>query len=97
MRLTVLSVLTGGLLLFAGAFAYGQPAKLLSAGGGTTLLQQEDAAKIQAVYAGWRDAVRNSEIDGYLKVLHKDVRLLPPNAAAIQGRDNYAQFFSAGI
>lgn len=52
----------------------------------------DDERQIRALYAAWRDAVESSSIDGYLSVLHADVRLLPPGAAAIQGRENYRAF-----
>ena len=52
----------------------------------------DDIAQIEALYASWRQAVEASDIQGYLGILHADVRLLPPGAAAVDGRDNYAKF-----
>ena len=51
-----------------------------------------DVAQIEALYASWRQAVQASDIDGYIGILHADVRLLPPGAAAVDGRENYAAF-----
>ena len=52
----------------------------------------DDIAQIEALYASWRQAVEASDIQGYLRILHADVRLLPPGAAAVDGRENYAKF-----
>ena len=54
----------------------------------------DDVKAIEALYAGWRHAVEHSNIDGYLAILHQDIRLLPPGAAAVQGRDNYGKFLA---
>lgn len=59
---------------------------------GKVIEKTGDIEQIQKLYASWRDAVENSNIDGYVNVLHEDVRLLPPGAPAIQGRVNYARF-----
>ncbi len=52
----------------------------------------DDVAQIEGLYATWRRAVEASDVQGYLGILHADVRLLPPGAAAVDGRDNYAKF-----
>jgi uncharacterized protein (TIGR02246 family) len=59
---------------------------------GSALDVKADVKAIEALYAGWRHAVEHSNIDGYLAILHDDIRLLPPGAAALQGRDNYGKF-----
>ena len=51
-----------------------------------------DEEAIAALYQSWRGAVEASDIEGYLNVLRSDVRLLPPGADAIDGRDNYGRF-----
>ena len=53
---------------------------------------QVEAENIQALYQAWRDAVERSDIDGYVSLLHPNVRLLPPGAEPIEGADNYAAF-----
>ena len=56
--------------------------------------EKADIKAIEVLYAGWRHAVEHSNIDGYLAILHQDIRLLPPGAAAVQGRDNYGEFLA---
>lgn len=51
-----------------------------------------DVQKIAAMYADWRDAVEDENLPAYLSILHADVRMLPPGAPVIQGRDGYAEF-----
>ena len=51
-----------------------------------------DVAEIEALYATWRDAVRGSDINGYLGILHPEIRLLPPGAPAINGLGAYEAF-----
>ena len=53
---------------------------------------RDDEEAIAALYQSWRTAVQASDIQGYLDVLRSDVRLLPPGADAIDGRDNYGRF-----
>jgi ketosteroid isomerase-like protein len=48
--------------------------------------------KIETLYAEYRKAVESSSLPGYLRVLHPDVRLLPPGAPAIDTAERYAQF-----
>ncbi len=48
--------------------------------------------EIAALYAGWRAAVEASSIPGYLDILHDDIRMLPPGAPAIVGREAYGTF-----
>ncbi|EED36587.1 conserved hypothetical protein [Luminiphilus syltensis NOR5-1B] len=52
----------------------------------------DEVAVIEAFYADYRDAVEASSIPGYLDALHPDVRLLPPGAKPIDGRDRYSTF-----
>lgn len=51
-----------------------------------------DIREIDALYATWREAVETGDIAKYVSVLHPDVRLLPPGAAAIEGAANYGRF-----
>ena len=51
-----------------------------------------DVREIEALYATWREAVEAADIPKYVSVLHPDVRLLPPGAAAIAGAANYGRF-----
>jgi ketosteroid isomerase-like protein len=57
--------------------------------------QADDAADVAAIdqlYADWRKAVESADIDGYVAVLDTNVRLLPPDAEAIVGAENYRHF-----
>ncbi|MCC5871088.1 MAG: nuclear transport factor 2 family protein [Gammaproteobacteria bacterium] len=54
--------------------------------------ESEDIQEIDALYATWREAVETGDIPQYVSVLHPEVRLLPPGAAAIVGADNYGRF-----
>ena len=51
-----------------------------------------DTSEILGLYQGWRDAVENANIDGYVAVLHADISLRPPGAQGLDGRDNYSAF-----
>ena len=51
-----------------------------------------DVKAIVGLYAKWRQAVEGADIPGYISVLHKDVRLIPPGAEVIAGADNYRRF-----
>jgi len=51
-----------------------------------------ETARIEQLYAEYRDAVEAGSIAGYLDVLHPQVRLLPPGADAIDGAERYAGF-----
>ena len=51
-----------------------------------------EVAKIEQLYAQYRQAVEAGSIAGYLDVLHPEVRLLPPGADAIDGAERYAGF-----
>ncbi len=51
-----------------------------------------DVKAIEQLYADWREAVETSDIPRYLEAIHPDVRLLPPGAPAIVGRDAYGEF-----
>ena len=51
-----------------------------------------DVAAIEQLYAGWRAAVEGADIDGYVAVLHEDVRLMPPGAADIVSAAAYRAF-----
>lgn len=53
---------------------------------------EDDVDAIGGLYASWRQAVAAADIPAYVKVLHPDVRLLPPGAPPIVGADNYAGF-----
>ncbi|MBM4383810.1 MAG: nuclear transport factor 2 family protein [Deltaproteobacteria bacterium] len=48
--------------------------------------------KIESLYAEYRRAVEGSSIPGYLRVLHPDVRLMPPGAPAIDTAKRYGEF-----
>lgn len=48
--------------------------------------------KIEKLYAEYREAVEASSLAGYLRVLHPDVRLLPPGAPAIDTAKRYGEF-----
>jgi len=60
----------------------------------TPLVQASDAdvKAIESLYADWRTAVESSDIPGYVAGLHKHVRMLPPNAPAVQDASSYADF-----
>lgn len=51
--------------------------------------------KIEILYAEYRKAVESSSIAGYLRVLHPEVRLLPPGAPAIDTARRYGEFLQA--
>ena len=51
-----------------------------------------DIAAIEKLYADWRQAVEHADIDGYVAVLHSDVRLMPPGADDIVGAASYRAF-----
>ncbi len=51
-----------------------------------------DAESIEQLYVAYRAAVVGGSIEGYVAVLHPEVRLLPPGAPAIDGAANYASF-----
>ncbi len=57
-----------------------------------TASADNDHDKINALFGTWRTAVESSDIASYVSVLHPDVKLLPPGAAPIIGRDAYAKF-----
>lgn len=80
-------MLRGTLLLIAGL--------LIGSMASSSAANSSDAAdrrEIEALYALWRDAVETADIPKYVSVLHPDVRLLPPGAAAIVGAANYGRF-----
>ena len=52
----------------------------------------EDKVAIEQVYADWRAAVETADIPGYVSVLADDVKLMPPDADAIVGKDGYGAF-----
>ena len=52
----------------------------------------DNVMAINKVYADWRRAVENADIPGYVAVLAEDVRLMPPDADAIAGKDGYGAF-----
>lgn len=59
---------------------------------GATSRHDADVREIDALYATWREAVETADIPKYVSVLHPEVRLLPPGAAAIVGAANYGSF-----
>lgn len=65
---------------------------LLSSGQAWADSDQESVQEIDALYAGWRTAVESADIPGYVSVLHKHVRLMPPGADVIEGADAYGAF-----
>jgi uncharacterized protein (TIGR02246 family) len=52
----------------------------------------DDAGAIRALYTEYKRAVESGDLAGYVRVLHPEVRLLPPGADAIVGAQNYARF-----
>ena len=60
--------------------------------GSAAVVRADDVAQIDALYAGWRDAVGSSDIPAYLQALDPDVRLLPPGADPIVGAAGYGEF-----
>lgn len=52
----------------------------------------EDIEKILQLYKDYLVAVESSDLEGYLDVLHPEIRLLPPGAPTIAGAENYAEF-----
>ena len=48
--------------------------------------------KIENLYVEYRKAVESGSLAGYLRVLHPDVRLLPPGAPAIDTAQRYGEF-----
>lgn len=53
---------------------------------------EADVAAIRQLQADWNAAVEQGSIKGYLAVLDADVELMPTDAPAIRGRDNYGRF-----
>ena len=51
-----------------------------------------DADRIEKLYVDYRKAVETSSIDGYVAVLHPEVRLMPPGTPVIDGAEHYASF-----
>ncbi len=52
----------------------------------------DDVKAIDQLFATWRQAVENADIPLYTSVLHEDVRLIPPGADVIAGREAYRAF-----
>ncbi len=52
----------------------------------------EDTDAIVALYAKWRLAVETADIPAYVSVLSEDVKLMPPDADAIIGKQGYGAF-----
>ena len=65
---------------------------LCSSPGHTDNHADNDVAQIDQLYADWRAAVERADIDAYVKLLHKDVRLLPPGAPPIVSAASYREF-----
>ena len=53
---------------------------------------QEDIEAIQALYAGWRDAVQTGSIPGYLACLDDNIRMMAPGAPDVYGIGSYEEF-----
>jgi len=51
-----------------------------------------DERTIEALYADYRRAVEEGDLEGYQRVLHPEVRLMPPGAPAIDTAERYGQF-----
>ena len=51
-----------------------------------------DRMDIINLYKSWHDAVENSNIDGYINSLDKNITLIPPGGPIISGSDNYRNF-----
>ena len=47
---------------------------------------------IENLYEKWREAVATADINSYVSVLDKDIRLIPPGADVIAGTAQYAKF-----
>jgi ketosteroid isomerase-like protein len=58
----------------------------------TSAESSAERRKIEKLYAEYREAVEASSLAGYLRVLHPDVRLLPPGAPAIDTAKRYGEF-----
>ena len=52
----------------------------------------DDEALIRTLFSDWRTAVEQADVPAYLSVLDDDIRLIPPGAAVIEGRDAYEAF-----
>ena len=52
----------------------------------------DEVAKIEGLYATWRDAVEKGDRQAYVSLLHPQVRMLPPGAPAIDTADSYSEF-----
>ncbi len=59
---------------------------------GSSAIADEDKRAINQLYADWRQAVETANIPQYVSVLAQDVRLMPPDADAIIGKDGYGAF-----
>ena len=51
-----------------------------------------DITEIKTLYANWKLAVEESDIDAYLSNLHDEIRLRPPAGSPITGITNYRRF-----
>lgn len=54
--------------------------------------EQADKEAIVALYRSWIDAVEQGNRGGYVALLDQDIRMTPPGATDIIGKDNYAEF-----
>ena len=52
----------------------------------------KDIASITALYKTWNTAVEAGDREGYLGILDDNIRMVPPGAADIIGKQAYAQF-----
>ena len=52
----------------------------------------DDKKAIQELYQTWDIAVHNGDRDGYVALLDENIRMVPPGAKDVIGRDAYAEF-----
>ena len=52
----------------------------------------DDKKAIQKLYQTWDIAVHKGDRDGYVALLDENVRMVPPGAKDVIGRDAYAEF-----
>ena len=52
----------------------------------------DDKKAIQELYQTWDIAVHSGDRDGYVALLDENIRMVPPGAKDVIGRDAYAEF-----
>ena len=51
-----------------------------------------DIVEIRELYRAWITAVESGDRDSYVSLLDENIRMIPPGAADVVGRDAYAEF-----